>query len=1144
MARGFRIGYPRAVRVSGDFGTYTNTGTAASLLKGYRSTADQGTYSVSGQDSTLTFTGGGSAGPLSSDFTVTSSVGGTNVPFSLGYAFRQGDVPSGQIATTADASSWQCTVKNSWPDGSAKFAILAGRKTLTAGVAATVTLTAAAPGGGTALTTTDLKTAMSGQTCSIGCGAFGTVSWATTDFDSPFQTWVSGPVMSSWVYRKPVGSDAHLVGWIEVRLFAGGAVEVLPWVENGYFNVAGPTNKSATYTFTLGSTQRESLAIDLPNHCRTPLLSSTRLSHWLSTDPGCSVKHNAAYLMATELVPTYWGSVSSGSGVITGLPSTYTPLQQGNYPTAMGSAGYDLSIGLLPQWDVAYLTSTATTVWAALQRNAYSAGRYGVHHRDETTNRPPRFSSYPTTVLGEGNGIESIGSTSGSFTPDATGTTPATTSFSHHPSMGFMAYLVTGRWYHMETMQFVATANHFRSSAAPRQNALGILQTWSATSTRGAAWGLRTLAQAACITPDSDTTMRAEFVDAYKNNINEHHATYVAGSNSPLGFMQPFTNYTASVSQNAGAASTSTQIVLPGGVDSTDDYYNVVFANGGRWTITIGGQTRNVVDWVGATTTATVSPAFTVTTANQPSVLRSNHWYEAAWQQDFYTGALGYSLCLGLISDTPTRTKESEFFHWKAKSIVGRFGGTGATEYLYREAATYTLSVAESDSWASWQSDWGKIWTNARLYNAYGNSAKSLGDGSLNGTTTDLGSFWGNLQPALAYAVRHGAEGAAAARALMMSAPNWAVLSATASSYPEWSVMPPSVSWMSGSLNAWSEFASTPLSSVPGFNGAATSGKQDAWAGWHIDQRTGTVYSVGQGGHDDYWGNEVDKLALHTNTPAWAEVLAGTATGNVTFDADYYSDGKPASHHGYYGAVYIERLNKALRMFGGSRSKSGNPTQRISAFNTLTGAYDIESTWSSPSPPTLVGANSATFAKHPYTEKVYCWFYNAAICVWDPASPTSLTTLISNPSNPAAADTAAAVDPMFNQVFFLGGGAGGTMCRAYDIATNAVRTITLTGTDISGGVGTGMFWCDALRKFVVALRTSGGPSIYTITPDASSSWACAALSTTGGGSLPATNDAGGAQGPRTKWLYSPRHGHAIFGPRWGSNVWRLKLHEV
>lgn len=59
MPRRLRIGYPRAYRVSGDSGTYTLTGQAASILATRRITADSGTYSVSGQDATLS---GGSAG--------------------------------------------------------------------------------------------------------------------------------------------------------------------------------------------------------------------------------------------------------------------------------------------------------------------------------------------------------------------------------------------------------------------------------------------------------------------------------------------------------------------------------------------------------------------------------------------------------------------------------------------------------------------------------------------------------------------------------------------------------------------------------------------------------------------------------------------------------------------------------------------------------------------------------------------------------------------------------------------------------------------------------------------------------------------------------------------------------------------------
>lgn len=715
-----------------------------------------------------------------------SAVTGGVVPFALGFAFKQGHIASGRTIA-ATGTDIQATVKNRWPDGSVKFAILAGTVSATAGTAQTLVLqSSTTPASGTALTTANLRA--TGIVASIDCGTFGTVSWSGSDWDSPATAWVSGPVMSSWIYRKAVGTDKHLVGWLEVRLFRDGAVEVLPWVENGYLNVAAPINKVADYKFTLGGTQRFSQRLDLPNHCRTPLISGSVLSYWLGTDPGVVAFADTDYLQATELVPTYFADVPASAAVIGTLPTTFTPLQQGSYPESMGSGGYDPSIGLLPEWDVLFLCSPTAAIWSAMQRNAYSAGRYGIHHRDENTFRPPRFSSYPTTVLGEGNGVVTIGSSAtGTYTPTATGTVPAYYATSHHPSMGFMAYLATGRWYHMETVQFVAITNYFKSSSNPRQGASGVIQTWSSNLTRGAAWSLRSLGQAACATPDDDTPLATEFLASYAANINAHHATYVSGAQGTLGFMQPFTNYFSPVFQNAGAGSTSTSIVLPGGTSSTTGEYAKQFSNGSRWTIIIGGQTRDITAWDGPSFTATVSPAFTVPTAGQPSELHSNHWYEASWMQDFYTAAVGYTRALDLNIDAATKTRLGEFHAWKAKSVIGRFGGVGPNEYLYRDAASYTMAIAESESWSNWYSDWGKVWADTHLYNEYGPN-KEFGDGSLRGSISAT-AYWGNLQPALAYAVRFGIAGAAEAQALMRGAPNWnTVLVPDFNQNPVWSV--------------------------------------------------------------------------------------------------------------------------------------------------------------------------------------------------------------------------------------------------------------------------------------------------------------------------------------------------------------------
>jgi hypothetical protein len=657
---------------------------------------------------------------LSASFKLTSTAGGAGLPFTLGHAFRKGEVPAG-ATVIGNIPDLQVVGKNAWPDGSLKFAVISGRSTLAAGVPQTVTLTTGSPIGGANLTAANLKA--TGVTAAINTSAFGSASWSGADWDAPFQTWISGPQMSSWIYRKPVGSDAHLVGWLEVRLYTGGAVEILPWVENGYLNVPGPTNKNATYSFLLGGVQRFSAPIDLPNHCRTVLVSGAALSHWLGADPAITPQHELAHMQSTRLVPAYRGNVSSSSQVWSNLAQTYTPLQRGNYPNAMGAPGYHGSIGLLPEWDVLYLTSQDSRAYVGVIVNGYSSGRYGIHFRDETTQRPIRFSSHPNLVLDGSSGVVSIGaSTTNSHTPAATGTTPPAWGASHHPSVGFMAYLLTGRFYFMEEVQFAATINFLLNTDSPayRNFSQGLIKSNSGSyQGRGAAWATRTLAQAACATPDNDTPLRTEFLNAVGNNAVYHHSTYVAQRNNPFGFVVPYTDYT-------GAG--------------------------------------------------------------------DRQYFDATWQQDFFTAAYGYALDLEPNISGNSLAKLRDFFAWKARGVIGRFGGTAATEYLYRDAASYTVAVAPSDTVdflggaGPWYSSWGEIYTVTAAQNSF---PADRAIGSLRGGNyPDATSYWGNLQPALAYAVEHSVPGALDAYNRMVGAPNWNLIAANFNDSPVWGVKP------------------------------------------------------------------------------------------------------------------------------------------------------------------------------------------------------------------------------------------------------------------------------------------------------------------------------------------------------------------
>jgi hypothetical protein len=645
-------------------------------------------------------------------FRLSSPAGGSLLPFAIGFAFRKGDAPSGAILN-ADFQEFQITPRNVWPDGSLKFAVLSGRATLQPNVFRTIKLQI----GGTAssgvnVATSDLRA--TGITASISFGSYGTASWTGADWDTPFQSWIAGPEMSSWVFRKPLGTDAHLVAWLEVRCFKGGAVEVLPWIENGYLGVAAPGERGGAATFTLGGTQRFSQTLSLLNHQRAVLAAGSTLAHWLGTDPQIVGGHDTAYMKSTRLVPNYAGVTPTSSANLASLASTYTPLAQGNFSNSMGTTGYHGSIGLLPQWDALYVTSSADArAWRAVQINGYCAGRYGIHYRDESTNRAPRMSSYPNLVLGEGSGIGDRGASSKStYTPAASGTAPPVFKSSHMPAIGYMAYLVTGRWYFMDEVQLLSSALFLKQTDIVRGFTQYIIDSASgANQVRGMAWALRSLAHAATVTPDSDAVMRAEYVNSINNNINRYHDYYVGNGN-------------------------------------------------------VGGHVAGA-DF------------------DDPGQRQS------PWEDDFVTMAFGF-LADQQLHSSAHQAKLDQFLAYKYQAVVGRLGpGTPGT-YNFEYAAQYRLTIApvSGPDWAGktgpWYADWGALAAGAGIPPNSGTNTLR-GDSGANPAELATG-YWGNLHPAIAYAVDHGASGAALAYQRLTGASNYqpSVFNNT----PEWGIVP------------------------------------------------------------------------------------------------------------------------------------------------------------------------------------------------------------------------------------------------------------------------------------------------------------------------------------------------------------------
>lgn len=159
--------------------------------------------------------------------------------------------------------------------------------------------------------------------------------------------------------------------------------------------------------------------------------------------------------------------------------------------------------------------------------------------------------------------------------------------------------------------------------------------------------------------------------------------------------------------------------------------------------------------------------------------------------EDFFTAATGYAIDLDIAMPPATVSKLVAFFAWKAQSIIGRLGGTGPTEYLYCDAAVYTLAIAPTEKpdfytgAGPWYANWGEIYTAT-----IGVKNPGIGGGLRGAYYPDPTSYWANLQPAIAYAVQHKVQGAQAAYTRMVTAPNWGEIVSGFNSAPVWSVAP------------------------------------------------------------------------------------------------------------------------------------------------------------------------------------------------------------------------------------------------------------------------------------------------------------------------------------------------------------------
>lgn len=675
-------------------------------------------------------------------FGVTSSVGGTNLPFAFGHVFVEGDIPSGSYVNS-DLTDWQAVPTTYWPDGSLRHAIIAGRATCSANVLKSIALSVSATNrSGTALTEADLAAALPTTTLVAGGDSFTLNSLIGTA--ARHRTVCAGPVMSNWLYRRQIAGSNHLVAWFDVRLYIGGAVEIFPWIENCYLTVASPGADTRTYTLTIGVTQRFSSSIDMRAGTRVPLINNTsdtfkHWSYWAGTDPQITPQHDMDYLRGTRMVPNL--TIAPAESLLSGLQTYYAPNTLAGVPAGMGAGGGNSAIiGSIDTPSQALFVSSDGDVRAfnATVAMGLSGGTWSIHYRAEASstqglagypNEPMRWSSYPNASLqvGQGASPELIGGDT-AFAGVTYGT-PVTT---HQPSFGFLPWLITGRWYFLEEQIYWTNWNYLKATPNQRRGeesgqVTGTYPAYAASAEagiidlsngtyphRGGAWSLRALGQTVAILPTTHpcyAAMKASF----DTNVGFYYDLFISGS-----YAQDATS-----AQYVGNALGLLGWYYGGQAAGTPNYLMSAFMN--NFVCNVFPYLRELE----------INPAGTVKTELDALVQHALKWtvgvtgdasgFDYRWGCDLYDCTIG-------VNNPPTL--DASFAALFAHNVAFKGWDTSPSDAILR----------------------------------YGNVEIQNYDGGW--------PYFGSHLTALAYAVDAGVTGAAAARARVLAASNWPTLNA------------------------------------------------------------------------------------------------------------------------------------------------------------------------------------------------------------------------------------------------------------------------------------------------------------------------------------------------------------------------------
>ena len=456
-----------------------------------------------------------------------------DVPLTFGQVFAPGDLPRGVglAGKLADGTllPLQLDVKASHPDGSVRHAVVSlVMPRLRAGADLGLALVKAGKTAQGAVANGAPDTVVS----IVVDGEHYTASSAALLKEQKPQVWLQGPVVSELQVAAPLKNakgveHPHLAAHFALRWYPGARqARIDVTVENDWAYEPDPRNLTYDVSIKAGGRQvYEKPALLHYHHARWRTLA------WTGEAPALHLRHDSAYLIASRALPNYDVSVVPNEKSLAALDAQWEgpktePMGVGLARRVMWAPGGRGDIGLLPMWSASYLLSMDARAKKVTLGTAELAGSWPMHYRDKHTGRPVSLLDYPYMTL--------VGGPSDTRNPK-TGKreafpvcrreqckSPNKPDSSHQPALSYLPYLVTGDYYYLEELQFWAMFNVFASNPGYRKNGQGLV---APDQVRGQAWSMRTLGEAAYITPDSHPLKR-DMNAILDNNLAWYNATY------------------------------------------------------------------------------------------------------------------------------------------------------------------------------------------------------------------------------------------------------------------------------------------------------------------------------------------------------------------------------------------------------------------------------------------------------------------------------------------------------------------------------------------------------------------------------------------------------------------------------------------